>query len=368
MKDSTTGEISNLFQELIVSKIKDEIDVLKGEIDEIKESSGICEEKVEKLPKSSSIRQIVEGEQTKVLDLINNLAKDSKSEKYLRDIVAYLKKQYSFSEERTLCLVLDEMQRKENDIFDEILPIKSFTETNNIEKNLNLLIEYVTKQFYFDNDKYLCDFLKQFSEETKDKIAYVIDTQESFVDKYDSIIKILNQYKDCILTSIHANNECLESISEQLRETQRAIKNNGDSIETIIDKSRDDEDKLSSIQDLLGNILKNTENSSALLDKVIQDVGSKSEIVESLHFLNSSIYGEKINAEVEWSVKNSLVEVNKNIGELAIKSEHLDGIICAYNEKYECLEKNKKMLFIFLAVGNFVSAIGVIILLLLQIF
>ena len=37
MKDSTTGEISNLFQELIVSKIKDEIDVLKGEIDEIKE-------------------------------------------------------------------------------------------------------------------------------------------------------------------------------------------------------------------------------------------------------------------------------------------------------------------------------------------
>lgn len=99
MKDSTTGEISNLFQELIVSKIKDEIDVLKGEIDEIKESSGICEEKVEKLPKSSSIRQIVEGEQTKVLDLINNLAKDSKSEKYLRDIVAYLKKQYSFSEQ-----------------------------------------------------------------------------------------------------------------------------------------------------------------------------------------------------------------------------------------------------------------------------
>ena len=111
VKDSTTSEISNLFQELIVSKIIDEIELLKKELDNIKESNESCEDKVEKLPKSSSISRIVEKEQTKVIDLINKIAKDSKSEEYLRAIVEYLKKQYSFSDKRTLCLVLDEIQQ-----------------------------------------------------------------------------------------------------------------------------------------------------------------------------------------------------------------------------------------------------------------
>ena len=59
VKDSTTSEISNLFQELIVSKIIDEIELLKKELDNIKESNESCEDKVEKLPKSSSISRIV---------------------------------------------------------------------------------------------------------------------------------------------------------------------------------------------------------------------------------------------------------------------------------------------------------------------
>ena len=143
VKDSTTSEISNLFQELIVSKIIDEIELLKKELDNIKESNESCEDKVEKLPKSSSISRIVEKEQTKVIDLINKIAKDSKSEEYLRAIVEYLKKQYSFSDKRTLCLVLDEIQQKNNMVFNEITPIKSFVETNNIEANLNSLINYI---------------------------------------------------------------------------------------------------------------------------------------------------------------------------------------------------------------------------------
>ena len=53
MNDSTTSEISNLFQELIVSKIKDEIELLKKEIEGIKETNESCDDKVEKLPKSS---------------------------------------------------------------------------------------------------------------------------------------------------------------------------------------------------------------------------------------------------------------------------------------------------------------------------
>lgn len=174
VKDSTTSEISNLFQELIVSKIIDEIELLKKELDNIKESNESCEDKVEKLPKSSSISRIVEKEQTKVIDLINKIAKDSKSEEYLRAIVEYLKKQYSFSDKRTLCLVLDEIQQKNNMVFNEITPIKSFVETNNIETNLNSLINYIKEQCSFDEDKSLCYFLEQFSNATKNELLLLL--------------------------------------------------------------------------------------------------------------------------------------------------------------------------------------------------
>ena len=62
VKDSTTSEISNLFQELIVSKIIDEIELLKKELDNIKESNESCEDKVEKLliklPRIQRVRNI----------------------------------------------------------------------------------------------------------------------------------------------------------------------------------------------------------------------------------------------------------------------------------------------------------------------
>lgn len=366
VKDSTTSEISNLFQELIVSKIKDEIELLKKEIDDVKESNESCEDKVEKLPKSSSIRQIVEGEQAKVIDLINKIAKDSKSEKYLLDIVAYLKKQYSFSDERTLCLVLDEIQQKNIMVFNEIAPIKSFIETNNIEANLNSLINYIMEQCSFGEDKSLCYFLEQFSDTTEERIANIIANQESFVEKYDSIVVVLGQYKDSILARINANIKSLECIKEQLVKNQQAIRNNGDSISTVIDKSNDGVERLNVIQESIDSISQKTDNATIVLNNVMDNLGSESEILGLLRSMNSSIENEEGNSD--WSIKKNLLDINKKIEELLRKIELQDEMISVFNEKYKCLEKSKNNMVKILAVGNFISVIGVIALILMQIF
>lgn len=342
-----------------LKELSDEKDVLKNES---------CEDKVEKLPKSSSISRIVEKEQTKVIDLINKIAKDSKSEEYLRAIVEYLKKQYSFSDKRTLCLVLDEIQQKNNMVFNEITPIKSFVETNNIETNLNSLINYIKEQCSFDEDKSLCYFLEQFSNATKERIATIIANQESFVEKYDSIEKVLGDYKDNILVQISANNNSLECIKEQLRKNQQAIKNNGDSIAVVIDKSNDGVEKLNFIQESIDSVSQKTDYVTIMLNSVKDNIGPDSEILGLLSSMNSCIGNEEDNSESDWSIKKNFCDINKKIEELLRKIELQDEMIRTFGEKYKCLEKSQNNMLKMIVVGELISVISVITLIMMQIF
>lgn len=361
-------ELESYYYKYIVSKIIDEIELLKKELDNIKESNESCEDKVEKLPKSSSISRIVEKEQTKVIDLINKIAKDSKSEEYLRAIVEYLKKQYSFSDKRTLCLVLDEIQQKNNMVFNEITPIKSFVETNNIEANLNSLINYIKEQCSFDEDKSLCYFLEQFSNATKERIATIIANQESFVEKYDSIEKVLGDYKDNILVQISANNNSLECIKEQLRKNQQAIKNNGDSIAVVIDKSNDGVEKLNFIQESIDSVSQKTDYVTIMLNSVKDNIGPDSEILGLLSSMNSCIGNEEDNSESDWSIKKNFCDINKKIEELLRKIELQDEMIRTFGEKYKCLEKSQNNMLKMIVVGELISVISVITLIMMQIF
>lgn len=312
--------------------------------------------------------RIVEKEQTKVIDLINKIAKDSKSEEYLRAIVEYLKKQYSFSDKRTLCLVLDEIQQKNNMVFNEITPIKSFVETNNIEANLNSLINYIKEQCSFDEDKSLCYFLEQFSNATKERIATIIANQESFVEKYDSIEKVLGDYKDNILVQISANNNSLECIKEQLRKNQQAIKNNGDSIAVVIDKSNDGVEKLNFIQESIDSVSQKTDYVTIMLNSVKDNIGPDSEILGLLSSMNSCIGNEEDNSESDWSIKKNFCDINKKIEELLRKIELQDEMIRTFGEKYKCLEKSQNNMLKMIVVGELISVISVITLIMMQIF
>ena len=275
---------------------------------------------------------------------------------------------YSFSDKRTLCLVLDEIQQKNNMVFNEITPIKSFVETNNIEANLNSLINYIKEQCSFDEDKSLCYFLEQFSNATKERIATIIANQESFVEKYDSIEKVLGDYKDNILVQISANNNSLECIKEQLRKNQQAIKNNGDSIAVVIDKSNDGVEKLNFIQESIDSVSQKTDYVTIMLNSVKDNIGPDSEILGLLSSMNSCIGNEEDNSESDWSIKKNFCDINKKIEELLRKIELQDEMIRTFGEKYKYLEKSQNNMLKMIVVGELISVISVITLIMMQIF
>lgn len=66
--------------------------------------------------------------------------------------------------------------------------------------------------------------MEQFSNATKERIATIIANQESFVEKYDSIEKVLGDYKDNILVQISANNNSLECIKSNLERTSKRLR------------------------------------------------------------------------------------------------------------------------------------------------
>ena len=273
-----------------------------------------------------------------------------------------------FSDKRTLCLVLDEIQQKNNMVFNEITPIKSFVETNNIEANLNSLINYIKEQCSFDEDKSLCYFLEQFSNATKERIATIIANQESFVEKYDSIEKVLGDYKDNILVQISANNNSLECIKEQLRKNQQAIKNNGDSIAVVIDKSNDGVEKLNFIQESIDSVSQKTDYVTIMLNSVKDNIGPDSEILGLLSSMNSCIGNEEDNSESDWSIKKNFCDINKKIEELLRKIELQDEMIRTFGEKYKYLEKSQNNMLKMIVVGELISVISVITLIMMQIF
>ena len=264
--------------------------------------------------------------------------------------------------------MLDEIQQKNNMVFNEITPIKSFVETNNIEANLNSLINYIKEQCSFDEDKSLCYFLEQFSNATKERIATIIANQESFVEKYDSIEKVLGDYKDNILVQISANNNSLECIKEQLRKNQQAIKNNGDSIAVVIDKSNDGGEKLNFIQESIDSVSQKTDYVTIMLNSVKDNIGPDSEILGLLSSMNSCIGNEEDNSESDWSIKKNFCDINKKIEELLRKIELQDEMIRTFGEKYKYLEKSQNNMLKMIVVGELISVISVITLIMMQIF
>lgn len=251
-------------------------------------------------------------------------------------------------------------QRRGNSLKSTMLDLKAYTTDS--------LINYIKEQCSFDEDKSLCYFLEQFSNATKERIATIIANQESFVEKYDSIEKVLGDYKDNILVQISANNNSLECIKEQLRKNQQAIKNNGDSIAVVIDKSNDGVEKLNFIQESIDSVSQKTDYVTIMLNSVKDNIGPDSEILGLLSSMNSCIGNEEDNSESDWSIKKNFCDINKKIEELLRKIELQDEMIRTFGEKYKYLEKSQNNMLKMIVVGELISVISVITLIMMQIF
>ena len=164
---------------------------------------------------------------------------------------------------------------------------------------------------------------------------------------------------------ISANNNSLECIKEQLRKNQQAIKNNGDSIAVVIDKSNDGVEKLNFIQESIDSVSQKTDYVTIMLNSVKDNIGPDSEILGLLSSMNSCIGNEEDNSE---SIKKNFCDINKKIEELLRKIELQDEMIRTFGEKYKYLEKSQNNMLKMIVVGELISVISVITLIMMQIF
>lgn len=155
---------------------------------------------------------------------------------------------------------------------------------------------------------------------------------------------------------------------EQLRKNQQAIKNNGDSIAVVIDKSNDGVEKLNFIQESIDSVSQKTDYVTIMLNSVKDNIGPDSEILGLLSSMNSCIGNEEDNSESDWSIKKNFCDINKKIEELLRKIELQDEMIRTFGEKYKYLEKSQNNMLKMIVVGELISVISVITLIMMQIF
>lgn len=98
------------------------------------------------------------------------------------------------------------------------------------------------------------------------------------------------------------------------------------------------------------------------------NIGPDSEILGLLSSMNSCIGNEEDNSESDWSIKKNFCDINKKIEELLRKIELQDEMIRTFGEKYKCLEKSQNNMLKMIVVGELISVISVITLIMMQIF
>lgn len=84
--------------------------------------------------------------------------------------------------------------------------------------------------------------------------------------------------------------------------------------------------------------------------------------------MNSCIGNEEDNSESDWSIKKNFCDINKKIEELLRKIELQDEMIRTFGEKYKYLEKSQNNMLKMIVVGELISVISVITLIMMQIF
>lgn len=203
-------EISDLFETLIVSKIKKEMEELKEKMEQLSEESENISNNIEKLPKNSSISLLEEKlkeQYENVVDEMNHTIKKQQTEKYLRDIVEFLKQQYEFEDQNTLANFLEQ---KTSGILSKMDEELAFSEkmchaSKEADKKIDGLPEAVYRKFAVGSHQ-------PFGEFVEDKLKYIAAKAEQNASAAGDIGNILKDLQ----------NENLE-LKEQTESNQRTL-------------------------------------------------------------------------------------------------------------------------------------------------
>lgn len=232
LKETVNNEISNLFQELIVSKINKAINELCNKITQMEEVNDEINDRIDKLPKLSGIKKFVDRDKNEIISHIDKCFERNDTEKYLKDIVEEIKKQFGFSEKQVLCTYLETLSENVGNRIDNIV---------NSQQSINERINSVDK---------LIDVFK------KELIDTIIGEQKNAVlkinESLNGVIDSENEIKEKIKSSV----EHINTISEK---TDEVIGLLTDNLSSLSDASRERNEIRNQLEQLYSSIEKKME-------------------------------------------------------------------------------------------------------------
>lgn len=222
MTENINNEISNLFEELIVSKIKNEINRLDQKLNGIVDSNEIISDRLENCPKNSAIDSVgleVKEAKDNILKSLENLEKDTG--KYLKGIVDYLKKQYQFPERKKLCEylenVLNELNEKlENVSDDECIKICkeiAASSINQFEEEMCKITEIISELQNINNQIKISDekITTDISRNAEKLLSTTRENEKKLENYYNQVVLIKND-ETAIQNTMTENQNTLVSI------------------------------------------------------------------------------------------------------------------------------------------------------------
>ena len=185
MEEIVNNEISNLFQELIVSKIKNAIDELSNRFTEVENFYFDFEEKIDKVPKKSEINKMLENDKEDIINHINECVKVDDVKKYLIDIVNYLKKQFGFSDNQALCQYMETVAENIGNNIELIINEQKslWTKIDAVEGLISTFVKELANAFAKEKENVLTEVNKSLSKiinlSEENKKQLYLSTEES---------------------------------------------------------------------------------------------------------------------------------------------------------------------------------------------
>lgn len=246
MQSSVSEEVSTLFEELIVSKIKTEIQALKDNILQLSESSEDISQEIKKIPKNSLIKSTIQKEMESAVNDITHMLNKQKIEKNLDDIVKYLKQQYAFENESTLAHYLhiksaeilekvgEEIENSEK-VFDKSAEIGQAVEdikqktvilSKGIEKKIDDLSDNIEKQLSVGSEQKLSEFMEAEMKAVHGEAAQMIENTKEWKDVNIELKDLKTTLKDFNTEMIQKYDSMMDSaccILESLKHLERLV-------------------------------------------------------------------------------------------------------------------------------------------------
>ena len=305
MLENTKNEVENLFEEMIVSKIKTDINDLKNKISEIENAKEDISEELKNLAKNSTIVNAEKSlretltESDEKIDFIKKTV--GENETNIEIISSFLDEQFQFSDGQRILLgdYLKKMflqtkksLQKQNTVIQELKNrmMKILISLRGIQKNINQNTNAINNKLDEKNKEI---------EEIKEKEVGILDNLQEIQEKTFGEMKVLKNKldeKNGVIEEIRRKETNIlgdfQKIQKKLSEEVKLINNKLDEKNGVIEEIREKETKLfEELKNIQNNSQENMKNISDKVDEKIEENGKTiTSILKNEQDISNEIY------------------------------------------------------------------------------